>query len=784
MKFIGRKIVMCSVLLVCISLIVLGIFSSIMTYSSSMNIVERDMQEIAKIAAKRIELELTSYKELAVTTGKDEEFSKVNTTEKRKQDIVKLQALQYNMESGTYITKEGLDNNGVSYADQKFFQKAMEEGESFISEPILTDEGTLEIRISATIWEGGVVGKKAYGCVFYVPHEEFLNDIVRDIKISENSIGYIIDSEGNTIAAVDIETVKNGENIEALALDNRQYAELAAAHEKMRNGETGFADYTLNGERMFMSYNPIEGTNGWSIAVAAPDMDFIYDAYESIALTLVILVVAVIVAAVISIRLGKAIGKPIRLCTERIEKLADGDLTSPVPEIRTHDETGILSNATNTVVASLNHIIKDIGRILEAMSNGNLNVDTNEGELYYVGDYQSLLNYVRSINRKLSVAMEQINTAADQVSTGSEQVSAGAQALAQGATVQASSVEELAATIHTISSHVSENFENCTNAKNIVNETVDYIESANSEMHRLTEAMTTIKDTSDQISNIIKAIEDIAFQTNILALNAAVEAARAGDAGKGFAVVADEVRNLAEKSAEAANDTTALIEKSIVAVRNGTSIASSTAEAMSNVEQCSAAVEEIVQKIAFASEQQSGMIDQVTIGVEQISGVVQTNTATAEESAAAAEELSSQAAMLKALIGTFTLREDNDEEYFEPNAEEAEEFSPEEVLDEFPEELVEMYSEEIQPAFADEAEECVSEEITETEDDTAEYTEAFVEEIAEETPEISEVSEEIAEAFEEDGDAYTDVVFEKLSDEDLADLENISNEVSEDEVTE
>lgn len=364
-----------------------------------------------------------------------------------------------------------------------------------------------------------------------------------------------------------------------------------------------------------------------------------------------ILAAIIIIGITIAIFLGKyisrIISRPITKMVDAAEQIAIGNTNVNI-DVESEDETGMLAQSFNKMING----IKEQANIVSDVANGDLTVEVTPRS-----DQDTMGIALKKTIKQLNVMFNDINQASEQVSIGSEQVSNASQALSQGATEQASSIEELSASIMQVSSQVNENAENVLLATTYVEQAAAGVNQSNGQMKNMLIAMTDIDNSSNEISKIIKVIDDIAFQTNILALNAAVEAARAGSAGKGFAVVADEVRNLASKSADAAKQTTSLIENSIKIVGNGSKIAEQTAVSLADVETKTKLVTETMGKIAKASNEQATAITQINLGVEQISMVIQTNSATAEESAASSEELSGQAGVLKQQIATFKLKQ-------------------------------------------------------------------------------------------------------------------------------
>ena len=360
---------------------------------------------------------------------------------------------------------------------------------------------------------------------------------------------------------------------------------------------------------------------------------------------------SVLISVLFGIYITRSITRPIKELETAARQMEQGHLKVDV-SYRSKDELGSLSNSMRQMSEKISYYMDEISRAMQQLADGNLDIPGCDG---FQGDFLPVQEALFIVIDSLNETMAEINTFSDQVASGSDQVAGGAQVLSQGVIAQAGSVEELASTMSEISRQVNENAETSQAVKTAAGEMGTNILACNQQMQEMKAAMGEINSCSTQIRKIIKTINDIASQTNILALNAAVEAARVGAESKGFSVVAQEVRGLAGKSSAASKSTEALIEQTLDAVAHGTKLAEETAASLMNIVGGTDDMVSKINQIAEATQKQAEATEMVSIGIGQISDIVQTNSATAEESAAASEELYGESQLLKSKISRFKL---------------------------------------------------------------------------------------------------------------------------------
>ncbi len=387
------------------------------------------------------------------------------------------------------------------------------------------------------------------------------------------------------------------------------------------------------------------------------EMEIICEVLEITAI--VLMVVLVIVAAIISKRIAhiisKGISKPLAELESRFETFAEGDIQSEFPTSKAQDEIAGLMNSSHDMAERLKTIILDVEKMCAEMSNGNFNVESGCADAY-LGDLAELYVSIKNMNINVSNALREVEAVSNQVNDGASNLAEASSSLAEGATDQAASVEEMLATMNTVSDGLKYTAQSVDEAYIQALNCANAAQTSHKEMNNMVESMNRISETSKKIENIISEIEDIASQTNLLSLNASIEAARAGDAGRGFAVVADEIRDLADQSAKSAVDTRELVNNTLREIEEGSKIVNRTADVLYGVVDAIQKIAETSKTLSENTQIQAEAVEQADQGIARISEVVQSNSAAAEESYATSEELSAQATTMHNLVAQFQLK--------------------------------------------------------------------------------------------------------------------------------
>ncbi|WP_027399769.1 methyl-accepting chemotaxis protein [Anaerovorax odorimutans] len=555
-------------------------------------------------------------------------------------EIINMDTISITDTSGNIIIRQHQpDKRGDNILSQTNVQKALE-GEIYTTlEPGALVK--LSCRTGAPIYDtgGNIIGTVVTGHTF----ED--SDLLDELK-SLHNVELTVFSGSEKIAS----TVMQDESEDS---DN---TDTEIASKVMEDGQPYTGTAKILGVPYFTTYKPLTDQDGKIVGVIFAGLSK-QDAQQftktSIIHTLIMAAIIIILCVLILFHfVDRNIKRPMYKLTEVSKMLSEGNLNVDISsKTKTKkDEIALLTQSMGEMISQLQSYIFDITNVLTEMAKKNFTVKST---VEYMGDFKPIHKALIDISSALCISFSNIRATATQFNNTSQQIATSAQMLASGAAEQAGEISEMSASVNDISEEINKNAEKVRLAVENVNNTAADATAGNEQMKHMLSAMNDIKITSDQIGEIIKTIDSIAFQTNILALNAAVEAARAGNAGKGFAVVAEEVRNLSQKSAEAAKQSSDLINSSISAVNKGYEIADNTADMIQNVTVKVDVVKSTLLEIEKAFLSQTEQMNHIDLGLEQIKSVVNANSATSEENAAASEEFSSQAILLAEEIQQF-----------------------------------------------------------------------------------------------------------------------------------
>lgn len=474
-------------------------------------------------------------------------------------------------------------------------------------------------------------------------------------NLGVNMISYVIplsiDGTSVGVVGMDIDFSIVQELIDDTQIYESGYAYLTDAEEKIVYQPESSAPITQDFEQRSMVLQ-----NAMQINLTAPGSEIHAEENQLVMQIGFLSLIGILVAMLLSEFVIRGITKPLRELNRAAGQIADGKLDITVA-CSSRDEVGMLAKSFERIVVRLREYIayiEETSEVLQQLSRGALDI-TLKGD--YTGEFVKIKEALITISTTLNDDMSQIKIASEQITTGSEHVARGSTILSHGTAQQQTAIEELTTLTLSLSQKIRSNAEGARQVNELANQAGVSLQNNGEQMVDMVRAMDAIGENSEKIIKMTKMIDDIAMQTNILALNASIEAARAGMAGKGFSIVAHEVKNLAIKSTEAAEQISVLIEEAVLSIANGSQIAQETKQSVAESASGAKAVVGIVEQIVQDSDDQSHGVEMILESMDKISVVIHQTSATSQESAAAAEQLSGQAQMMSGLVSKFKLAE-------------------------------------------------------------------------------------------------------------------------------
>lgn len=607
-KSLKRKILGSALAAILILLIVSAGIMMLAMQTLTNAILLDTLQPLARESAKTVEANMHMLADRMMNLAGDGRFTagRLSDMEQAITEAIQVnefQTLGFYDTSGRRIA--GSDSSPESLTSNPIFSLLQTTDNLTISDRVMVD-GQMGILMGMPVRRQDVTAGYLMGMYKY----DTLMDVLGNINVGQNGQVLILNRDGLVVGHSNIDMVRQEVN-----LIQKDGSSLDALFKRMADGETSSDQVLIQGQKAFVSFSPIRGTQ-WSLAIQVPHQDYAYLTNRAIAMTMAVAFAMLLVSGVLIYRMSRSISNSVKQATGRIIALSDGDLKTPVEVARSQDELELLTGALASTISSVNGYISEIKRVLSQMAQGN-----------FVILKDSLTDIIGSMNQ----TMHNIQQVALRLSSTADSLYGQSSGLYSASSQQSDDAARLVDEVTSVRRQLAEVEQSALDAKGGVDDITEKIRQANQRMARLKDTMSEINANATEITKISKTIEDIAFQTNILSLNASVEASRAGEAGKGFTVVAQEVRSLAGKSGEAAKSTAEMIEHACRIAKDGVKLADETAVSLDEIFMVSGSIEEISRQLTATVEVQKDSLIKMEQDISLISQIASKNLESAQD---------------------------------------------------------------------------------------------------------------------------------------------------------
>lgn len=624
-----------------------GIMAMAMQFLAN-NILLDTLQPMARQSAKTVEANIHMLADRMMKIAGDYRMNPENkeTAAASRNEVLEEAAEVYELYTIALYDLNGKLIQGIGDAPEELnetFFSYLKETDNLTTDSSTIVQKNLGITMGMPVKDGEETALYVVGVYKY----DALDDVIGSINLGKHGMAYMVNREGVVTAHPDETHALEQNTLEQVSGGN------AEALDGVTTGETGAAEFLVDGQNILAAFSPVRGTQ-WSLVIQIPKSDYNSKIYGAMLVAVLATLAVLVVSMLLVLQLARSISRPVKSVTGRMLALSEGDLHTEVEHARSKDELEVLTETLDDTVQSVNRYISDIRQVLTQVADGNLRV---KPQVDYKGDFALIRASLGTILQSMNETIAGFRSAAVRLAGMAEELKEQSGQLHHASLEQNQSTEELVCEVSNVKERIAKVSEHSGQTRTKTEEIVQCVQEANERMTSLSGAMDNISANAQEITKIAKAIEDIAFQTNILSINASVEAARAGMAGKGFAVVAEEVRQLASRSAEAAKHATEMVGSTRSIIETGVKLTAATAGSLADISNVSDQIGEFTDHLVIAVQGQEEALAIMEEKIGTISSIADRNLQNAEGTEQSSSLLAREAEALSAQVEKFVTEE-------------------------------------------------------------------------------------------------------------------------------